>query len=137
MGKNLKQKHMKKSSDEINEDYIHKNAKEIDKEQLDEILDSEVEIKGKLKYLGEFKNKILLLFQLLKDYKNKRYTQTPWLSVAAILFVLLYILNPLDLVPDFIPFVGYIDDASVIALTYKMINSDVQNYQDWKSEQEA
>jgi uncharacterized membrane protein YkvA (DUF1232 family) len=128
---------MKKSSDEINEDYIHKNAKEIDKEQLDEILDSEVEIKGKLKYLGEFKNKILLLFQLLKDYKNKRYTQTPWLSVAAILFVLLYILNPLDLVPDFIPFVGYIDDASVIALTYKMINSDVQNYQDWKSEQEA
>ena len=137
MGKNLKQKHMKKSSDEINEDYIHKNAKEIDKEQLDEILDSEVEIKGKLKYLGEFKNKILLLFQLLKDYKNKRYTQTPWLSIAAILFVLLYILNPLDLVPDFIPFVGYIDDASVIALTYKMINSDVQNYQDWKSEQEV
>ena len=128
---------MKKSSDEINEDYINDNAKEIDKEQLDEILDSEVEIKVKLKYFGEFKDKILLLFQLLKDYKNKRYTQTPWLSVAAILFGLLYILNPLDLVPDFIPFIGYIDDASVIALTYKMISSDVQNYQEWKSEQEA
>jgi len=125
---------MKKSSKNIDEAYINKNAENLDKDQLNEALENEGKIKSKLKYLQDFKNQIILLFQLLKDYKNKRYTQTPWLSIAAIVFVLLYILNPLDLIPDFIPFVGYIDDASVIAVTYKMINSDIENYQIWKKE---
>ncbi|GGE20600.1 YkvA family protein [Psychroflexus salis] len=125
---------MKKSSKNIDEAYINKNAENLDKDQLNEALENEGKIKSKLKYLQDFKNQIILLFQLLKDYKNKRYKQTPWLSIAAIVFVLLYILNPLDLIPDFIPFVGYIDDASVIAVTYKMINSDIENYQIWKKE---
>ena len=125
---------MKKSSKNIDEAYIKKNAENLDKDQLNEALENEGKIKSKLKYLQDFKNQIILLFQLLKDYKNKRYKQTPWLSIAAIVFVLLYILNPLDLIPDFIPFVGYIDDASVIAVTYKMINSDIENYQIWKKE---
>jgi uncharacterized membrane protein YkvA (DUF1232 family) len=36
-------------------------------------------------------------------------------------------------VPDFIPFVGYIDDASMLALTLRMISGDVQDYQIWKA----
>lgn len=73
---------------------------------------------------------------MLKDYKSKKYTETPWMSIAAIIFALLYVLNPLDLVPDFIPFIGYIDDASVIALTLKMMGGEVEAYQVWQQKQE-
>lgn len=127
---------MKKSSKQIDEDYLNKNAKSIKEKDIDKVIDNETAIQQKLKFLNKLKNQVLILFQMLKDYKSKKYTETPWMSIAAIIFALLYVLNPLDLVPDFIPFIGYIDDASVIALTLKMMGGEVEAYQVWQQKQE-
>jgi uncharacterized membrane protein YkvA (DUF1232 family) len=124
---------MKKSSKKIDQEYVKDNSKNISKDDLDEVVGNEVAIKQKLIYFQKLKNEIIILLQLLRDYKNKKYTKPPWMSIAAIVFALLYVLNPLDLVPDFIPFVGYIDDASMLALTLRMISGDVQDYQIWKA----
>lgn len=127
---------MKKSSKEIDEDYIDENVKNIKDEDIDRVFDNETAIKQKLKHLVKLKDRVFTLFQMLKDYRSKKYTETPWLSIAAIGFALLYVLNPLDLVPDFIPFVGYLDDASVLALTLKMVGNDVESYLLWKEKQD-
>lgn len=34
---------------------------------------------------------------------------------------LLYVLSPLDLIPDFIPIIGYIDDAMVVAACLALV----------------
>ena len=55
--------------------------------------------------------------------------ETPWYAkiVAAIVFV--FALSPIDLVPDFIPVLGYLDDViilpALIALTLKLIPKSV------------
>jgi uncharacterized membrane protein YkvA (DUF1232 family) len=45
---------------------------------------------------------------------------------------LLYVLNPLDLIPDFLPLVGQIDDAAVVAACLLMVRQDLHKYKKWK-----
>ena len=58
-----------------------------------------------------------------------RDPRTPWHAKALIAFVLAYALSPIDLIPDFIPVFGYLDDILVIpagiALALKIIPADI------------
>lgn len=43
-----------------------------------------------------------------------RHPQTPWYAKALGLFVVAYALSPIDLIPDFIPVLGYLDDVLLL-----------------------
>ena len=43
-----------------------------------------------------------------------RHPHTPWYSKALALFVVAYALSPIDLIPDFIPVLGYVDDVLLL-----------------------
>jgi uncharacterized membrane protein YkvA (DUF1232 family) len=43
-----------------------------------------------------------------------RHPQTPWLAKAIAAFAVAYALSPIDLIPDFIPVLGYVDDALLL-----------------------
>lgn len=45
-----------------------------------------------------------------------RDPRTPWHAKALALGVAAYALSPIDLIPDFIPVVGYLDDAILVPL---------------------
>jgi uncharacterized membrane protein YkvA (DUF1232 family) len=45
-----------------------------------------------------------------------RHPSTPWYAKAIAVLTLLYALSPIDLVPDFIPLLGQLDDALLIPL---------------------
>ncbi len=73
-----------------------------------------------------------MLFSMLRDYTSKKYTQAPWYIISAIGAALLYVISPLDLIPDFIPFVGFLDDATVLALCLNLVHKDLMLYKEWK-----
>ena len=79
---------------------------------------------------------IKLMISIIKDYINGSYKQLPEGSLIAIFGALIYLLSPIDFIPDFIPGVGYIDDAFVIALVLKQVHEDLQNYKIWKNAQQ-
>jgi uncharacterized membrane protein YkvA (DUF1232 family) len=56
------------------------------------------------------KKEILILYFGLRDGRT-----TLWAKLPALLSVV-YLLSPIDLIPDFIPFFGYIDDIVVVPL---------------------
>jgi uncharacterized membrane protein YkvA (DUF1232 family) len=62
-------------------------------------------------------------------YFAARDPRTPWYARVAATAVLAYALSPLDLIPDFIPVIGYLDDLILvplgIALVLKLIPSHV------------
>ena len=75
------------------------------------------------------------MFNLLKDYWNGDYREIPWGILASIVAALLYVLSPIDLVPDIIPLFGLADDAVVVALCMKYIHDDLEKYKKFKEEQ--
>jgi uncharacterized membrane protein YkvA (DUF1232 family) len=77
------------------------------------------------------------LFSMVKDYASGSYRDLPRSTVLASVFALLYVLNPFDLMPDFIPGIGYIDDMSMVALVIGSIRRDVENYSRWRRSRAA
>jgi uncharacterized membrane protein YkvA (DUF1232 family) len=55
--------------------------------------------------------------------------RTPWLAKAVALFTAGYALSPIDLIPDFIPVLGFFDDAIILPgliwLVLRMVPADV------------
>lgn len=45
-----------------------------------------------------------------------RHPQTPWLPKWISVFVVAYALSPIDLIPDFIPVLGYLDDVIILPI---------------------
>ena len=78
--------------------------------------------------LSKFMKDVKLYFRMLSDVFSRRYTRVPKGTVAAIIGTLLYVLSPVDLIPDVIPVVGYLDDAAVLALCLKFARHDVDEY---------
>lgn len=45
----------------------------------------------------------------------------------------LYLLNPADIVPDFILFFGFVDDLSVLTYIVKKLDKELEKYDKWKN----
>ena len=78
--------------------------------------------------LHKYLNDIKLYFQMLGDVFTGKYKKVPVGTIAAIVGTLLYVLSPVDLIPDFIPAVGYLDDAAMLALCLNFTRFDVEEY---------
>ncbi|PYE39791.1 YkvA family protein [Psychrobacter fozii] len=123
-------------------------SKTTDKQNKDDILDydmkylisEEEKLKEKLKdssHLERFAKDLMLFMSLLKDYYKGNYRKVPYKTISAGVVGLLYTLNPIDIIPDFIPFIGHIDDALVLGFCLKLIEKDLKKYQIWKNSQSA
>ena len=125
--------------EDIDEDFIRKEAGKISKEEVSEVLDSRSKIEKKLRntrMLDKYAQLGKLMIGMLNDYRKGTYKNVPWFTIGAMAFTLLYILNPLDLIPDFIPVLGYIDDLSVLTLTLNLVQTDLHHYLNWKTHPE-
>ena len=81
---------------------------------------------------GRRLSQIPIMISLVHNYYRKEYRHIPIGSIIAIISALIYFLSPIDLIPDFIPFIGYLDDAAVLTTAWKLIDSDVKKYRKWQ-----
>lgn len=89
------------------------------------------------KGLERYSNDLLLLMSLVKDYYKGNYRDIPYKTISAAVVGLLYVLNPIDIIPDFIPFIGQVDDALVLGFCLKLMEKDLRKYKTWKDEQSS
>lgn len=124
---------------EIDEDYVKTEVTKIKDDDVTIAMDSREEVDEKINNSGllkKYSELAKVMYGMLKDYRKGVYTKVPWFTIATIAFAFLYILNPLDIIPDFIPGLGYIDDLGVLTFGLRFIESDLHNYLDWKLEQQ-
>ena len=105
-------------------------------DDLNKLMENAEKIQKKGEKLRSFFKEFTLLWELLEDYKKGHYTQVPWKFIAAAGFAVFYLLNPLDIVPDVLPFFGYLDDASVFGLVLAGFKSEIEAYRRWKTEKD-
>lgn len=83
---------------------------------------------------GNELSKIPVLVSLLRSYIKKEYTEVPRATLIAIVAALIYVMLPIDLIPDFIPIIGIVDDAAVVAACWMMTSNDVNRYRRWRQQ---
>ncbi len=114
------------------EETFRERMKDVDEEDVKEVLE-EGESKardllnssvGKFVKLGK---QTLLLWKMLRDWWNDKY-ELPWKSVTAVTAALLYFINPMDVIPDFIPGIGYLDDITVVTICIQLVQDDLREY---------
>ncbi len=119
------------------ENELNRRAGKVTEADVVKVLEKEQAITRKFRKdgpLGKFMGDLRLFFDLLKSYWRKEYRKVPFWTIAAIVAALLYVLNPFDLVPDFIPFIGLVDDALVVSACLSMIKKDLIAFEEWRME---
>ncbi len=72
------------------------------------------------------------LLAMLIDVVTGRYRDLPFKTLLALVGAVLYFVSPIDFLPDFIPFIGYIDDVFVIVLAIDLVRDDLAAYRIWR-----
>jgi uncharacterized membrane protein YkvA (DUF1232 family) len=73
-------------------------------------------------------NQTRLVLELIDDFVEGRYRQIPWRSMAVLAGAVLYTVSPGDVVPDFLPFLGALDDLAILAVATRFLRKDLERY---------
>lgn len=114
---------------------LTRGAERVTEADLKRVAEKREVILGKVfssRHLVRFLEDVRLMLAMNRDYITGRYRAIPWNSIAASGAALLYVLNPLDLIPDFIPGIGYLDDGVVIMLALRLMEKDLHRYRRWR-----
>ena len=119
--------------DELKKGY--KTSEKIIKEdKLEEILERLEEKLKAVPKIGKQLSHVPVFASLINSYIKKEYTKIPLGTLTAIVSALLYVISPIDLIADFIPALGYVDDAAVVLACFCLVETDIQEYLKWREE---
>lgn len=72
------------------------------------------------------------LIRMIKAYASGRYRDVPWTTLVAATAAVIYVVTPVDLIPDVVPGVGFLDDAAVVAFVLGAITVDLDAFKEWE-----
>ncbi len=122
------------ATEELNKKYDESVEILNDQDKMDDFLNKMEEKVKDIPLVGNKLSNVPVFIQLIKDFTTKKYSIIPVGIVIAIISSLLYVLLPIDLISDYLPIIGYIDDAAVVGACLKLVDSDVKKYIEWKEE---
>jgi len=118
-------------------EYISKAKKIINddeklKKLIEDVLKKLKEISSDKKTSAKLNDSLRLFIRIINAYTSKEYTYVPWKTICLVVAGLIYFIYPVDLIPDFIPVSGLIDDIALIAWIYESIQDDIDNFLEWE-----
>jgi uncharacterized membrane protein YkvA (DUF1232 family) len=85
--------------------------------------------------IGGLVDDLLTIFDLIGDYAKGNYKKIPLRVIVSAVAGVIYLVSPIDIVPDFIPIAGWIDDAAVLTLILNAgLALELRKYKKWKLE---
>ena len=71
---------------------------------------------------------------MMWDWFAGRFNWQPMRLFAAFAIGAAYLASPIDIVPDVIPFAGWIDDIMILTAVVRLARFDLERYRRWKTE---
>ncbi|NTW82204.1 MAG: DUF1232 domain-containing protein [Chlorobiaceae bacterium] len=83
--------------------------------------------------ISGFADKIRSLVRMVKCYIRKEYLDVPWQTIVLATAALVYFVSPVDAISDFLPVIGFTDDAAVLLAVLSSINHDLNRFLEWET----
>lgn len=108
---------------------IFSNKKKV-LETLDNAFKKSIDLENENGEISSLTEKVKLFILMIKSYVKGEYREIPFKSILLIFTGLIYFINPFDLIGDFIPGIGYIDDIGLILWILKSVEEDVVRFKE-------
>ena len=99
---------------------------------LNEVADKLTSKESKTNKFRQLFEVALTLVRLVRNYISGEYREIPTSTIISGLAVLLYVLSPIDLVPDFIPVLGFLDDLSLVSWFVGKFQGELVRFHEWE-----
>lgn len=122
------------------ESELGKRAKKMTRDDIADVLGKEGKAKTiveKAGFLSQYWEDIKTSFALIRDWFNGSYDKVPARMIVSLAGALIYLVSPLDLIPDWVPMAGLVDDAAMLAFVFQLSKVDLNAYRKWKRSQQA
>ena len=86
------------------------------------------------KYADNFE-RIKDLLRLIDAWRLKKYNDVSLTSIFIGISALVYIVSPIDALPDFIPFIGGLDDVLLLGILLKTLDKEIEKFVEWEKGQ--
>jgi hypothetical protein len=83
------------------------------------------------RFLGEFSENFLVFVRLVEAVKKGEYQIETW-NLVKLIGAIMYVILPLDAVPDAIPVLGFTDDIKVVAEILKSMADIINKFKKWE-----
>ena len=118
---------------------IIRNAKAnsiyYDNDRLNNLIKESTKKLKNNKAFSDLIDDVKVSLDIIKLYIKGEYTSFSKGNLILIIIGFLYLVNPIDIIPDFIVGVGFLDDAAVFAYLLKMIQHEIEEFKQWRSYQ--
>ncbi|MBL7875134.1 MAG: DUF1232 domain-containing protein [Cyclobacteriaceae bacterium] len=81
------------------------------------------------------KEKFLLLGRMLKAYATGKYQVQSLKFLVILMAAVIYFVNPIDIIPDFIFGIGLTDDLAILTWVFQAAAQEIDAYTKWEQEQ--
>ncbi|NQD70684.1 DUF1232 domain-containing protein [Sphingobacterium shayense] len=85
----------------------------------------------KVSFLEDRAEDFKVLIAMCRDSLAGRYTINKW-SLSIVVGTILYVISPLDAIPDLVPILGWMDDVTIVGYAIKRLSSEITKYKDYK-----
>ncbi|MEL7004311.1 MAG: DUF1232 domain-containing protein [Bacteroidota bacterium] len=82
---------------------------------------------------GKFIARIKVITRMVKSYRKGLYRDIEWQTLVLLVAALVYFITPIDLIPDFVPITGFVDDITVVVWIYNKLQSEIDKYIAWET----
>lgn len=82
--------------------------------------------------VGDFFRRVKVFIRMIKAYIKGEYREIPWKMVVMLVAGLVYFVMPLDILPDFIPVTGFLDDITVILWIFNNFRKEIDAFELWE-----
>ena len=106
------------------------------KDRLNRVVQESMARTNKMDLFKKISRELMLALGLIMDYSKGNYREVKKRDIILIVAGFLYLLNPADIVPDFILFFGFFDDLSVLTYIVKKLDRELEKYDVWKNSRE-
>ena len=80
-----------------------------------------------------FRDQLGVVTRLVRAYASGEYRQLPWKTLLRVVAVLVYFVSPIDILPDFLPIVGFSDDIALMLWLFSGLKDDLEKFRQWET----